>query len=105
MKMVPDDPGHWADPPELMRQLRMMRALYDISVDISSRLEIQQVFMTIVNRAAWLLDAHSSTLAVCEPGTKLARVVAVHNLPLEYEELVTSREPVWQDMCWPPGNR
>ncbi len=76
------------DTPELEKQLEIMRALYDISVNISSRLEIQQVFMAIVNRAAWLLNAKGSTLAICEAGTKLARVVALYNIPFEYEELV-----------------
>lgn len=89
MLMTPDYPGSRAEQPELIRQLEVMRALYDISMDISSRLEIQQVFLTIVRRAAWLLNARSSMLAVCEPGTGLARVVALYNLPFEYEELVT----------------
>jgi len=80
--------GNLYSTPELEKQLEIMRALYDISVNISSRLEIQQVFMAVVNRAAWLLNAKGSTLAICEPKTKLARVVALHNIPFEYEELV-----------------
>jgi len=90
MPSIPEYAGSRAEPPELVRQLKVMRALYDISMDISSRLEIQQVFMTVVNRAAWLLNAKSSMLSICEPGTQLARVVALHNLPFEYEELVTN---------------
>lgn len=57
-------------------------------LDISSRLEIQHVLNAVVRHAVRLLNAQSSTLAVCEPGTNLARVVALYNVPFEYEELV-----------------
>jgi 5-methyltetrahydrofolate--homocysteine methyltransferase len=78
----------------------------DPLLDISSCLEIQQVLNAIVKQAARLLNAQGSTLAICEPETNLVRVVALHNVPFEYEELIlrpgasaashalTTREPV-----------
>ncbi len=59
-------------------------------LDVSSRLEIQQVLNAIVKQAVRLLDVQGSALAVCEPETGLARVVALHNIPFEYEELILS---------------
>lgn len=73
---------------EISHQLDLMQTLYDISVDISSHLDIQKVLNAVVKQASRLLNAQGSTLAVCEPETNLARVVALHNIPFEYEELV-----------------
>ncbi|WP_418791608.1 GAF domain-containing protein [Phosphitispora sp. TUW77] len=73
---------------ETRQQLKMMRVLHDISVDISSQLKLQEVLNAIVKQAARLLNAKGSTLAVCEPETQLAQVVALHNVPQEYEDLV-----------------
>ncbi len=84
--MMTDNMNHLIK--EIRHQLDLMRNLHDISVDISSRLDIQHVLNVVVKQAALLLNAQGSTLAVCEPETNLARVVALHNIPLEYEELV-----------------
>lgn len=73
---------------EVKRQLDVMRALYDISVEISTRLETQKVVTSIVKHATKLLGASGSTLAICEPETNLAHIVALYNVPYTYEELI-----------------
>jgi signal transduction histidine kinase len=70
---------------ETRRQFEIMRALHDISLDITSRLESKQVLKAILEQAAYLLNAQGSTLAVYDPQANLARKVAVHNVLSEYE--------------------
>lgn len=69
-------------------QLEVMRTLYDISVDISSQLELQQVLATVVRQAAYLMGAEGSCIAVRESETNLVRVVALHNVSLIYDQQV-----------------
>ncbi|HET7091040.1 MAG TPA: GAF domain-containing sensor histidine kinase [Anaerolineae bacterium] len=67
------------------QQYEAMRALHDISLDITSRLESEQVLRAILRQAAHLLSAQGSSLAVCDPQADLVRVIAIHNLPPEYQ--------------------
>lgn len=73
---------------ESQRYLRAISTFHEISVKISSRLDTQQALSGFVELAANLLNTKSSTIALCEPGTNLARIVALHNIPLDYEELI-----------------
>lgn len=73
---------------EAQHQLNVMHALYDISVEISSSLDTPQTLTGIVRHAANLLNARGSTLAICEPNTNLARIIALYNVPLDYKELI-----------------
>ena len=70
--------------------LKDLPEILETLLNISSRLEIQQVLNEIVKQADILLNAQGSTLAVAEPETSLARVVALHNVPFEYDELLLS---------------
>jgi signal transduction histidine kinase len=73
---------------ETRRQYQVMRALHDVALDITSRLESQQVLASILEHAARLLKAEASSLAVKAPQTNLVRYIAVHNLPPEFTRLV-----------------
>jgi len=70
------------------RQIEAMQALHDISLDITSRLESKQVLGAILRQAAHLLSAQGSTLVVSDPQTDLVRIIAVNNLPPEYQGMV-----------------
>ncbi len=68
-------------------QYEAMRALHDISLDITSRLESKQVLGAILRQATHLLSAQGSTLAVYDPQADLVRIIAVHNAPPVYQRV------------------
>lgn len=70
---------------ETRRQFEAMRALHDISLDITSRLESKQVLTVILKQAGQLLSAQGSVLAIYEPEVNMVRNVAVYNTLPEYE--------------------
>ncbi len=72
-------------------QYEAMRALHDISLDITSRLENEQVLAAILRQATHLLSAQGSALALCEAQADLIRLVAVHNVLPKYQGLVLRR--------------
>ncbi len=65
-------------------QFEVMRVLHEISLDVTSRLDSQQVLASILADAARLLNAKASSLSVYDPATGSVRNVAVHNLPDEF---------------------
>lgn len=70
---------------ETRRQFEAMRALHDISLDITSRLESKQVLTVILKQADHLLAARGSVLAIYEPEVNMVCNVAVYNILPEYE--------------------
>jgi signal transduction histidine kinase len=70
---------------ETRRQFEAMRALHDISLDITSRLESEQVLTVILKQADHLLSAQGSVLAIYKPEVNMVRNVAVYNILPEYE--------------------
>ncbi len=80
---------------ETRHQIRVMRVLHDISLDVTSHLDLGKVLAAILEQSARLLQAEASSLALKDPHTDLVRYVAVHNLPPEFTEvLIRSGEGV-----------
>lgn len=73
---------------ETRRQFEVMRALHNISLDITSRLESKHVLKAILEQAAHLLRAQGSSLAVYDSQTDQVRKIAIHNVLPEYEGVV-----------------
>lgn len=73
---------------ELIIHSNKIASFYKGSFNILSQIETQKVFYSIAQEAAKLLACQGSILAIAEEKTKLTRVVALYNLPFEYEELV-----------------
>jgi len=73
---------------ETKRRFEAMRALHDISLDITTRLESQRVLAAILEQAAHLLSAQGSTLAIYDLEADLVRKIAIHNVPPEYQGVV-----------------
>ena len=69
---------------QMRHQYETLRALHDVSLDITARLEPRQVLDVILAQAARLLNAQGSTLVVAVPETGEMTVIAVHNFPAEY---------------------
>lgn len=72
---------------EARQQFQVMRVLHDISLDITARLDNQQVLDAILKQAAHLLNAEASNLSVYDPATGLVRMIATHNLPPEFNQV------------------
>lgn len=72
---------------ETRHQFEVMRVLHNISLDITSRLESQQVLAAILEQAALLLHAEGSAIGVYDRSSDSVRIIAVHNLPPEYAGL------------------
>ncbi len=70
---------------EMRQQFEAMRALHDISLVVTSRLETREVLAAILAQAVRLLQAQASSLSLYDPSTGQVRLIAVHNLPAEYE--------------------
>ena len=70
---------------ETQRQFEAMQALHDISLEITSHLENQQVLVAILKHAAQLLSAQGSTLTIYDPDQDILQTVAVFNMPLEFQ--------------------
>ena len=70
---------------EARQRFQAMTALHEISIEIASRLDSQQVLQAILQRAARLLGAEGGSLGIYEPETNLLRKIAVHNLPSKYQ--------------------
>jgi signal transduction histidine kinase len=64
-------------------QFQAMRALHEISLEITAQLDSDRVVPAILEHAARLADARASVLGVYDPQTDLVRVIAAHNIPLE----------------------
>ena len=69
---------------EMRHQYETLRALHDISLDITARLEPGQVLDVILSHAARLLNAQGSTLVVVVPETGEIEIMAGYNFPTEY---------------------
>ncbi len=67
------------------RQYEAMRVLHNISLEIASRLDTDEVLAEILKQAVRFLRAKGSSLALLDPATQLVRLVAIHNLPPEYQ--------------------
>lgn len=66
-------------------QIEAMQALHDISLDITSHLDVQEVLTAILRQAAHFLRAHSSSLGILDRQAGVVRLIAIHNLPPEYQ--------------------
>jgi signal transduction histidine kinase len=69
---------------ETQRQFEAMRALHDISLDITAQLESTQVLAAILKHATHLLNAQGSALSIYDPAQDILRNLAIHNLPAEF---------------------
>jgi signal transduction histidine kinase len=67
------------------RQIEAMQVLHDISLDITSRLDTQEVLEAILRQAAHLLRANASGLALLDRPAGVVRLTASYNYPPEYE--------------------
>lgn len=67
------------------RQVETLHALYEISLDITSTLERERVLSTILEKAAHLLQAQTSTVGIYDPVKQVLRKIAVHNLPSQVQ--------------------
>lgn len=65
----------------MRRQFETLSALHDISLDITSHLDSQQVLDAILKNSAGLLHAQGSSLSLYNPSTDKIHVVATHNMP------------------------
>lgn len=74
------------------REHDVVSVLQEIAAEISAQKELQQILALIVKQAAYLAGAEGSTLAVCEPDTDSARVVALYNVSFDREELIIKPE-------------
>jgi signal transduction histidine kinase len=70
---------------EMRQQFEAMRVLHDISLVVTSRLETREVLAAILAQGVRLLQAKASSLSLYDPSTGQVRLIAVHNLPAEYE--------------------
>ncbi|MFQ5611151.1 MAG: GAF domain-containing protein [Anaerolineae bacterium] len=70
---------------ETRRQYEVMQALHDISLDITSHLESQQVLPAILEQATLLLKAQGAALPIYDPDQDVLLNVAVHNTPPEFQ--------------------
>jgi len=66
------------------RQIEAMQALHDISLDITSHLDVQEVLAAILKQAAHFLRAQGSSLGIVDRQAGVVRLAAVHNVPSEY---------------------
>ena len=65
-------------------QIEAMRALHDISLDITSHLDVQEVLNAILKQATHFLKAQGSSLAIVDRQAGTIRLAAVHNVPSEF---------------------
>jgi signal transduction histidine kinase len=72
---------------ETRRQLETLRALHDISLEITSQLESEQVLKIILKQAAHLLSAEASTISIYDSQENVIHKIAVFNLPMEFQGL------------------
>jgi signal transduction histidine kinase len=70
---------------ETRRQLDTLRALHDISLEITSQLESKRVLNTILMHAAHLLSAEASTISIYDSQESVIHKIAVFNLPMELQ--------------------
>jgi len=63
---------------------REMNALYQTSLEITSRVGLPELLETVVRRAANLIGGSMGGMYLMEPGGKSLRCVVSHNLPREY---------------------
>ncbi len=69
---------------ETRQQFRVMRGLHDISLDLASKLDNEQVLAAILEQAARLVNAQSSCLGSYDRATDTFYDVAAHNLTEEH---------------------
>jgi signal transduction histidine kinase len=69
---------------ETRQQFRVMHVLHDISLDLTSTLDNEQVLAAILEQAAQLVNAKSSCLGSYDCATDMFHDVAAHNLPEEH---------------------
>ena len=67
------------------RQYETMRALHDISLEIASRLDTDEVLAAILKQATRLLSALGSSLGILDRQAQGVRLIAIQNLPPEYQ--------------------
>jgi two-component system, sensor histidine kinase PdtaS len=72
----------------LDRRAREMAALYDISIEINSQLDIPILLRSILRRAAELLEAPMGALFLPRPDGISVRMEVNYNLPAKFEGLV-----------------
>jgi signal transduction histidine kinase len=70
---------------ETRRQLDTLRALHDISLEITSQLERKRVLNTILTHTANLLSAEASTISIFDKQKNVIHKIAVFNLPVEIQ--------------------
>jgi signal transduction histidine kinase len=66
------------------RQMEAMRALHDISLDITAHLEQEEVLAAVLEQATHFLGAQGSSLGIVNRAAGVVRLIATHNLPAEY---------------------
>lgn len=68
------------------RQYEAMRAMHDISLEITAQLESEDgVLAAILKHSTDLLNAKGSNLMIYDLQTDVVRIIAGHNTPSEYE--------------------
>ncbi len=70
---------------ETRRQLETLRALHDISLEITSQLESERVLEIILKQAAHLLSAEASTISIYDSQEDVIHKIAAFNLPREIQ--------------------
>jgi signal transduction histidine kinase len=70
---------------ETRRQLDTLRALHDISLEITSQLESKRVLSTILKQATQLLSAEASTISIYDTEQNVIHKIAGFNLPFEIQ--------------------
>lgn len=61
------------------RQVAVMQALHDISLEITSRLDSHRVLAIVIEQATTLLNAQGGSVGVYDPETKLINILAHSN--------------------------
>jgi signal transduction histidine kinase len=69
------------------RQYEALRALHTISLDITSRLEAQEVLAAVLEQATLLLRAQASSLGLLDREAGVVRLIAIHNQPPQYQDV------------------
>lgn len=70
---------------ETRHQLDTLRALHDISLEITSQLESKQVLSTILKQATQLLSAEASTISIFDTQENVIHKIAGYNLSMEVQ--------------------